>query len=124
MKTEMKPKDVPPTRKELIASVAKHMYSGKILNNSHRGDVVEMLVLSALGSDWRFVGLGWHPWDLEKGAGASRVRIQVKQCAAMQLWGRTKKMQVQFGWKKNAPSYFAKDNPGEGKWSPRTTAAA
>ncbi len=89
------------------------MYTGRILNNSHRGDVVEMIVLSALGASWKLVGLGWYPWDLQRGSGRSRVRIQVKQCAALQLWGPTKSLQLVFGWKKKAPDYFFRDNPGE-----------
>jgi hypothetical protein len=52
-----------PTRDEVIKSVADTLYSSSILNNSHRGDVVEMMVLAALGSEWKFVGLGWHPWN-------------------------------------------------------------
>jgi hypothetical protein len=102
-----------PSRNDVIALVAKHMYTDRILNNSHRGDVVEMIVLSALGSNWRLVGLGWHPWDLQQGDGKDRVRIQVKQCAALQLWGATKNLQLNFGWKKKAPDYFNRDNPGE-----------
>ena len=41
-----------------------------------------MMVLAALGGEWRFVGLGWHPWDLQRGQGEDRVRIQVKPSAA------------------------------------------
>ena len=89
------------------------MYSGKIINNAHRGDIVEMIVLSALGNDWDLVGLGWHPWDLQRGGGHERVRIQVRQVAALQLWGETKRPLLKFGWKKNAPGYFDRDNPGE-----------
>ena len=103
----------PPTRDDVIAMVAENMYSGRILNNTHRGDVVEMIVLSALGSDWRLVGLGWHPWDLQRGNGDDRIRIQVKQCAALQLWGPTKSLQLNFGWKKKAADYFIRHNPGE-----------
>lgn len=92
-----------PSRADLINMVAETMYGSQILNNAHRGDLVEMMVLSALGEGWRHVGLGWHPWDLQKYSGADRVRIQVKQCAALQLWGATKSMRVSFGWKDNSP---------------------
>jgi len=93
--------------------VSRCMYSGRILNNSHRGNLVEMMVLSALGDDWKMVSLGWHPWDLQRGEGQNRIRIQVKQCAALQLWGKTKKLQINFGWKDKPPEYFERDNPGE-----------
>jgi hypothetical protein len=102
-----------PNRSDVISMTAEKMYSDRILNNSHRGDVVEMIVLSALGSNWRLVSLGWHPWDLQYGSGESRVRIQVKQCAALQLWGPTKCLQLNFGWKKKAADYFSRDNPEE-----------
>lgn len=101
------------TRADVIAMVAENMYSGKVINNAHRGDIVEMMVLAALDGDWRPVGLGWHPWDLQRGEGSERVRIQVKQCAALQLWGPTRKLKLIFGWKKKPPEYFHKDNPGE-----------
>jgi len=71
------------------------------------------LVLASLGSDWEMVSLGWHPWDLQYKSGTHRVRIQVKQCAALQLWGPTKKLSIHFGWKTKAPDYFERDNPNE-----------
>ncbi len=102
-----------PNRDEIIAKVSETIYSETVLNNSHRGDVVEMMVLAALGNEWRFVGLGWHPWDLQRGSGKDRVRIQVKQSAAMQLWGPTVKQVLSLNWSDNPPSYFERDNPGE-----------
>lgn len=102
-----------PTRSQIIEMVAKEMYSGRILNNSHRGDVVEMIVFAALGDEWNHVGLGWHPWDLQRGLGVDRIRIQVRQTAALQLWGDTVKRNLQFHWKLKPPSYFERDNPDE-----------
>ena len=102
-----------PTRNDIIRLFTENVIGTEVVNNSHRGDLVEMMVLAALQPEWRFVGLGWHPWDLQRGGGESRVRLQVKQTAALQLWGRTKRPSVSFGWKKNKPSYFERDNPGE-----------
>ena len=102
-----------PTRQEIVRRVADQIYGQGILNNAHRGDVVEMMVLASLGNDWNHVGLGWHPWDLQRGQGQGRVRIQVKQTAAVQLWGPTKHRALNFGWRPNPPSYFHRDNPGE-----------
>lgn len=93
--------------------VARYMYGGPILNNAHRGEVVEMMVLAALEPEWEHVGLGWHPWDLQRGHGADRIRIQVKQTAAVQLWGDTVSRSLRFGRKPNPPSYFEQYNPGE-----------
>jgi hypothetical protein len=102
-----------PGRDEIVQLVADHMYGGRILNNAHRGEVVEMMVLAALGDEWKHVGLGWHPWDLQRGRGGNRIRVQVKQTAAVQLWGKSVSRSLNFGWKPNPPSYFARDNPGE-----------
>ena len=102
-----------PSRTEVISKVAETMFGGRILNNSHRGDLVEMMVAMALGSDWRFVGLGWHPWDLQLGNDSNRVRIQIKQSAALQLWGPTKTQAVSLNWSARPPSYFRRDNPLE-----------
>lgn len=100
-------------RDELIKKVADTMYSARILNNVHRGDIVEMMVYSELGHEWNFVGLGWHPWDLQKGKGEDRVRVQVKHCAALQLWGETKQLVLNFGWKDKKPMYFDEYYPDE-----------
>lgn len=37
-----------PSKTEIISLLNKHIYSGKLLSNSHRGDIVEMIVLSAV----------------------------------------------------------------------------
>jgi len=103
----------PPSRQELIERVAHMMYGQPILDNSYRGDLVEGMVIGALGPEWDFVGLGWHPWDLQHGSGPDRIRIQVKQIAALQLWGETKKLTLRFGWKSSPPDYFERDNPNE-----------
>lgn len=100
------------SKEQLQNRLLKEVYSDSILNNSHRGDIVEIMLLEALGSDWELVGLGWHPWDIETSVGGKRIRLQVKQCAALQLWGPTKKMQLSFPWSKKAPDYFERDNPG------------
>src|SRR5262249_20832865 len=91
----------------------ERLYSHRILSNSHRGDFVEMMVLDALGPEWRHVGLGWNLWDLQRGTEKSRARIQVKQCAARQLWGKTKRMTFQFPWSADVPAYIHRDFPSE-----------
>ena len=106
-------KPIIPSRSDIIDMVAEEIYGGQILNNSYRGDVVEMMVLAALGSNWKHVGLGWHPWDLQRGSGDDRIRIQVKQTAAIQVWGDTKARTLRFNWRPNPPSYFERDNPDE-----------
>src|ERR1035437_9677119 len=99
-----------PTKKEIQDRIVKDLYNDPILNNSHRGDLVEILCLIALGPDWQHVGLGWHPWDLQRGTGDDRIRIQVKNPASKQLWGDTKKASINFNWSEKPPSYFSRDN--------------
>jgi hypothetical protein len=100
-------------RERLHRLLIEKLYSQRVLNNSHRGDFVEMMVLDALGPEWHYVGLGWNIWDLQRGSGNDRSRIQVKQCAARQLWGKTKCMTCQFPWSKEAPFYIRRDYPNE-----------
>jgi hypothetical protein len=100
-------------RDRLHRILIENLYSHRILNNSHRGDFVEMMVLDALGPEWRHVGLGWNILDLQRGIGKERARIQVKQCAARQLWGKTKCMICQFPWSDHAPGYIRRDFPNE-----------
>ncbi len=102
-----------PTRDDIIKSVANVFFSGSILNNSHRGDVVEMMVLAALGSEWKSVGREWHPWDLQRGTGPDRIRIQINQWAALQRWGPTVKPVLSLNWSDKPPAYFESDHPGE-----------
>lgn len=102
-----------PTPQAIVNETAAHVYGQRVLNNAHRGDIVETMVWMALGEHWQRVGLGWHPWDLQRGEGVARVRIQIKQTAKAQLWGDTVTRSVAFGWKSSPPSYFEEYNPGE-----------
>lgn len=96
---------------ELKRLIFENLYKGPIINNAHRGDVVEMMVLLALGSEWRSVGLGWNMWDLQRGLGSQRIRIQVKQSAARQLWGETdERTPCKLIWKTKCPKYAPKYN--------------
>ena len=61
-------------------------YRQNIVNNVHRGEVVECLVDLALGDGWILMSEkrdDWAPWDMESDDG---VRIQIKQSAALQRW--------------------------------------
>jgi len=102
------------------------LFGGATLDNAMRGNFIEALVFHELtGADlaragearWHHVGLGWGPWDLQRGTGAGkdRVRFQVKVKAAKQIWTPVKERPPVFdlGWKKNKelPSYFERDFP-------------
>lgn len=106
--------DLPAVRKKRLQQLLLDtFYSARVLNNSHRGDLVEIMVQEALGTEWKHVGLGWNLWDLQRGAGPDRIRIQVRHCAFKQLWGATKVPVFQFSWKQGPPMYFFRDHPDE-----------
>jgi len=100
-------------REHLHRMLIEKLYSQRILNNSHRGDFVEMIVLDALGPEWRHVGLGWNIWDLQRGTGKDRARIQVKQCAARQLWEKRSAWPSSSPGAIRRPPTFRRDFPNE-----------
>lgn len=97
----------------IIQALADRLYNRATMDNCERGHYAEQLVLSALGGDWKWVGAGWHPWDIEITSTAERVRIQVRQSAMRQLWKRPKNLKPSFATKaKSKPSYTEREHPG------------
>lgn len=97
----------------IISSLAKRLYDRKIMDNRERGDYAEELVAEALGKQWKWVGIGWHPWDFEGNVDGKRIRIQVKQSAARQIWQRPKRFNPHFSIEtKDKPSYVERDHLG------------
>ena len=100
---------------DIIAILGKRLYDRPVMDNRDRGAYAEQLVGKALSREWRWVGLGWHPWDFQRGKGKTRLRIQIKQSASQQIW-TPRKLQTRtfmIPIRKKAPSYFERDNPGE-----------
>lgn len=104
------------------------LFGADVLDNAMRGVFIEAITFHALRAyddaqsiapRWRHVGLGWGPWDLQRGTAkaADRVRVQVKAKAAKQLWTPQKEYVPAFDLglskKEEAPSYFARDYPEE-----------
>lgn len=97
----------------IIDSLARRLYFRKVMDNRERGDYAEELVAQALGNQWEWVGIGWHPWDFEGKVKGKRIRIQVKQSAARQIWQRPDKHSTVFQTViKKKPTYVEKDHPG------------
>lgn len=105
-------------------TAARVLFGSKILNNAIRGHYIEALAFDALQRHdqehslplrWRYVGLSWGPWDLQRGTAQdkNRVRIQVRAKASQQLWepGTPSRQEYDLGWKnsKKLPKYFARD---------------
>jgi len=100
----------------IIASLAARLYDRKIMDNRERGDYAEQLVASQIGGSWKWVGIGWHPWDFETADGGERLRMQVRQSAAKQIWPRPEgydPSEQRFATTiKPKPSFAEKHNPG------------
>ena len=102
---------------KIIKTLVNHLYNQKIMDNRERGSYAEAMVwqaLSVTNPAWEWVAAGWHPWDFQKVDGSKRIRIQLKQSAAKQLWTPSGKVVHAFSTQiKNKPSYFERDHPGE-----------
>lgn len=61
----------------------QRQYDTPIMNNTHRGAYVELLVLDTLGEGWKTHGDPWLAWDIEHADGT---KVEVKQSAACQSW--------------------------------------
>jgi hypothetical protein len=104
------------------------LFGSDTLDNSARGLFLEAVIMHALTQHeavqgveprWRYAGVGWGPWDLQRGTGAAgdRVRFQVKAKAARQLWKpqHERPFEYNLGWRdvEKLPSYFDRDFPKE-----------
>lgn len=102
------------------------VFGGDTLDNTARGIFLEAIIMYALtrhdeaqgiGPRWRHSGVGWGPWDLQRGTAATsdRVRFQVKAKAARQLWKpqHERPFEYNLGWKsaEKLPAYFDRDFP-------------
>ncbi len=93
------------------------------LDNAIRGHYIEALIWARLkehnekrpsDSQWLNAGVGWGPWDLQRGRydAANRVRVQVKIKADKQLWipQHNRPSEYSLGWNdKDPPKYFSRD---------------
>ena len=70
-----------------ILKMIQSRYDQRIMNNIHRSDYVECMIVLALGNDWRLPwsdGWEWAPWDcVHRSTGT---RLEIKQAAADQIW--------------------------------------
>lgn len=96
--------------RKIIGELAERLYNRPVMDNRERGDYAEQLVASAVDSSWWWVGIGWHPWDFESGMGPARVRMQVRQSAAKQVWRRPQNHQRLFSTRiRLKPNYVPRD---------------
>src|SRR5262245_29146837 len=99
-----------PTADIIEAALVKRLFRSetKLIQNNARG--AEELVGQVLGSPWRIVSGGWHPWDLECGPvnrpAPERIRIQVRNSAALQMWAQPKAGQASFTIEQRKKPYY------------------
>lgn len=75
---------------KIYRRLEREFLGSRLIDNSLRGYWCEAMLAEALGSCFKIVSHGWHPWDLQFGADdanyPNRIRIQVKNAAAAQTW--------------------------------------
>ena len=73
------------TKSRCLDRLRDDLLASRLIENSLRGYLCEVMVAEAIGPDCRIVSSGWHPWDLELGepGTADFLRIQVKNSAAL-----------------------------------------
>ena len=90
-----------------VLDMVMEPYKKKIINNVHRGDVVECIVKLALGDGWVLMsekGDPWSAWDCESDDDTP-FRIQIRHSCEAQLWRKASaKRTFKFGKAKNRAS--------------------
>ncbi|MDR2858656.1 MAG: hypothetical protein LBV50_12545 [Novosphingobium sp.] len=61
------------------------LFGTRIINNVHRGLLVEAMVALALEPEWRWCSGGYNGWDFDRADG---LKLEVKHSAARQFWPR------------------------------------
>jgi hypothetical protein len=106
------------TSDQIKRRMFKEVFHQPIMDNTMRGFWCEYMIAEALGERCNIVGTGWHAWDLQIGNSEdsfpSRVRIQVKNSAKLQIWntvsGKLSNCSFNLTFRKR-PFYFERDNP-------------
>lgn len=106
------------TAQSIKSRFFREAFDKPLLDNTMRGLWCEFMIAEALGPECRAVGFGWHPWDLQIGPDSGtlpeRIRIQVKNSAALQSWnatsGKLSRSSYNIGWRRR-PAYFDRDFP-------------
>jgi hypothetical protein len=74
-------------QKALIERLTKRLFGAPIIMNVNRGDLLEEIVAMALPPTWTHCSGDYAAYDFEHSV--TKKRIQVKQSAAMQSWGKS-----------------------------------
>src|SRR4051812_26326088 len=73
-----------PTADDIRTKAAAMAYGKRLIENSYRGLIAEIIIGEALGQAWRHCSGDWRSWDFEHRT--SPCKLEVKQSAARQTW--------------------------------------
>ena len=71
------------SNEEVVQRLTKLAFGNPLISNIYRGLVAEVIVGSALSSNWKHCSEDWKGWDFEHNDGT---RFEVKQSAVLQSW--------------------------------------
>lgn len=69
--------------KDVRAAASSAAFGRKLITNSLRGLVAEVLIAAVLEPEWTWCAADWAGWDFECSGG---LKLEVKQSAARQTW--------------------------------------
>lgn len=72
-----------PSSREVRAAASRAAFGRKLITNSLRGLVAEVIIAAVLEPEWAWCAADWAGWDFECPDG---LKLEVKQSAARQTW--------------------------------------
>jgi hypothetical protein len=82
------------TKDEVYKRLATAAFGSPLVSNMYRGLVAEVIVHSALSSNWKWCSADWAGWDFVHNDGT---KLEVKQSASLQTWSKDRVTKCTFG---------------------------
>jgi hypothetical protein len=94
----------PPTVDQIRSWASDLAFGYRLVMNTHRGLVAEVIVRAALSTEWRrYCSANWKGWDFEHSTGC---RLEVKQSAAQQTWPPPRKQRAPIFYIRKKSGYY------------------
>ncbi len=74
----------PTLHQRILSEMISHHYERRLMNNIHRSEYIEFMVVITLGDEWELT----EPWEGFDCRHKSGRRAEIKQSAAEQAWSR------------------------------------
>lgn len=71
---------------EILESLKNKLFNVPIMSNLYRPHYVEHMIAIGLGEGFQLMSGDWGGWDIDGQQGKHRLRIEIKQSAALQTW--------------------------------------